>query len=98
MTLNYSKSWSSLPDGSSGTLKVPKSLQKECLVRTREEDPEVLKQRQAAVKDNTVKELASISGLSDIPIPNPFKKKEKRSASAARYCCCNCYCCCCCRS
>ena len=80
-----SKSWSSLPDtGAGGSLRIPAALQKECLVRTREEDPEVLKQRQQTVKEKSVKDLASISGPGDIPVPatiaNLFKggKKEQQ--------------------
>ncbi len=88
-----SKSWSSLPETSaSGGLRIPKSLQKECLVRTREEDPEVLRERQAAVKERSVRDLSQITGFSDIPIPATLgrlvggKKKDRKAAdSSSRY-------------
>lgn len=62
---------------------LPRSMKADVLVRSRLEDPEVLKDRQSAVKNMSVSELAHVSGLSDMPIPttleNLFKgKKEER--------------------
>lgn len=67
-----SKSWSSLPERKNLLESFP-SLQKECLVRTREENPETLRKRQAAVKDCSVAELAQITSLTDIPIPTTIE-------------------------
>jgi myosin heavy subunit len=74
-----SKSWSSLPDQSRLRSAVPASLQKECLVRTKEEDdPEKLKARQELVKSATPAQLSQISGLGDFPVPKLFSKKKDK--------------------
>jgi hypothetical protein len=83
-----SKSWSSLPDSVSkfGTLK---SLNRECLVRTREENPEVQRERQEVLKNKSVSELAQIASLSDVPIPATLErmfanKKKAKSGPSSR--------------
>ena len=48
---------------------LPRSMKSEVLVRSRLEDPEVLKERQRAVQTQSVSELARVSGLSDMPVP-----------------------------
>ncbi|CAB4056705.1 unnamed protein product [Lepeophtheirus salmonis] len=59
---------------------MPESLKSEVLVRTRNEDPDLLKERQELTRSKTPNELSQISSLSDFPIPtnveNMFKKKE----------------------
>ncbi len=75
-----------MPDTTSGGgIRIPAALQKECLVRTREEDPEVLRERRATVKDRSVKDLAQIGSIGDIPVPatisNLLGKKKKKERS-----------------
>ena len=51
------------------------------LVRTRNEEPEVLRQRQEAVKNKSVSDLAAINSFSDFPLP---KFGKNRSASRGK--------------
>lgn len=61
------------------TKTLPKSLtNKEVLVRTRNEDPQVLKERQEIVRSKSVSELAKISSMSDLPIPANIQKLFKK--------------------
>lgn len=62
--------------------RLPGTLKTECLVRTREEDPEVLKERQILVKNKTPAELGEIHGLSDFPLPKFAKKKAADESDA----------------
>ena len=49
---------------------LPRSLTtKEVLVRSRTEDPKVLKERQALTQAKSVSELAQVSSFGDFPIP-----------------------------
>ena len=56
---------------------LPKSLREECLVRSREEDPDVVRERQRLVQSMSVSELAKVSGLSDIPLPK-FRSRSRK--------------------
>ncbi len=62
---------------------LPKSLTtQEVLVRSRTEDPEVLKERRALAQAKSVSELAQIHSLSDFPIPGRIERLlRKRSKS-----------------
>ena len=53
------------------TLK--KSLNSQCVVRSRLEDPNVQAARQEVVKTKTVAELSQITSLADIPIPSKLQ-------------------------
>jgi len=80
-----SKSWSSLPENSTLRSAVPASLQKECLVRTKEEDdPEKLKARRELVSSTTPAQLAQISGFGDLPVPKLFGKKKDKEDRGSR--------------
>jgi hypothetical protein len=87
----YSKSWSSLPDAATLYASLPRSFKQECVVRTREEDPEVLKQRQELARAKTPIELSKITALSDFPIPatieNLMHPKRAKSIERSRYGC-----------
>ena len=65
---------------------LPKSLKADVLVRTRTEDPDVLKERQALVSSKSVGELATLTSLSDIPIPATIENliSGKRPMSPSR--------------
>ena len=52
---------------------LPKSLKSEVLVRTRVEDPEILKSRQEIVQSKSVGELAQMASLADFPLPTPIE-------------------------
>ena len=54
---------------------LPKSLTaQDCLVRSRLEDPTLLKERQALTQSMSVSELAQIGSLSDFPIPKNLER------------------------
>ena len=58
----------SMKGGMYGTL--PRALTtQEVLVRCRNEDPDVQRERRALTQSKSVSELAKIGGLSDLPIP-----------------------------
>jgi len=64
--------------------RLPKALTSECQVRAKVEDPEVQRERADAVSNKTVKELAAINSLSDIPLPGfmsrgsrPVERKKR---------------------
>ncbi len=57
---------------------LPRSLKAEVLVRTRVEDPDVLRQRKELVQSKSVGELAKVSGLADIPIPKVRRGRKKK--------------------
>lgn len=67
---------------------LPRALKTEVLVRTKFEDEEVLKKRQKLVETMKPSELASITSISDIPIPsaleNIFKSSEKPAPPARK--------------
>ena len=65
---------------------LPKSLKADVLVRTRQEDPDVLKERQALVASKSVGELATLTSISDIPIPATIENllSGKRPTSPSR--------------
>ena len=60
---------------------LPKSLREECLVRSREEDQEVARERQRIVQSMSVSELAKVSGFSDIPLPKFRSRSRKEEKS-----------------
>ena len=52
---------------------LPESLKSELLVRSKvDEDTDELKARQELVRAKTPSQLASMSGLSDLPMPKKF--------------------------
>ena len=53
---------------------LPKSMKSELLVRARDEDPEVQKQRQELVRSKSPQELSQLSSISDFPIPANIEK------------------------
>jgi hypothetical protein len=64
--------------------RLPKGLTSECLVRAKMEDPDVQRERAEAVKTYSVRELAAITSLSDIPLPSflsrgsrPVERKKR---------------------
>ena len=63
---------------------LPKSMKSECLVRSRLEDPDVLKERQNLVQCKSVGELAKVSGLSDVPIPATIENIIQGKAFSGR--------------
>ena len=64
--------------------RLPDTLKAECLVRTKDEDPEVQRERQELVKNKTPAELSEIHGLSDFPMPSFHKKKEDETDATKR--------------
>lgn len=44
-------------------------MKSEMLVRTRMEDPDVLRERRELVQSKSVSELASITSITDFPVP-----------------------------
>lgn len=81
-----SKSWASLPDGSEGFYNsLPRVFKEECLVRSKEENPEKQKERQQTVKGKSVAELSAITSLSEFPVPKPsIFDSAKRNKSKER--------------
>ena len=53
---------------------MPKSLTQEVMVRTRIEDPEVLRERRNLTQSKSVSELSRIGGLSDFPVPATLER------------------------
>lgn len=53
---------------------LPRSLKSEVLVRTRLENPDVLKSRQEVVQSKSVGELAQVNSFADFPLPTPIEK------------------------
>ena len=82
----FSKSWASLPDGSEGFYNsLPRVFKEECLVRSKEEDPEKQKERAQNVKGKSVAELSAITSLSEFPVPKPsIFDSAKRNKSKER--------------
>ena len=82
----FSKSWASLPDGSEGFYNsLPRVFKEECLVRSKEEDPEKQKERAQTVKGKSVAELSAITSLSEFPVPKPsIFDSAKRNKSKER--------------
>jgi hypothetical protein len=50
------------------------SMKAECLVRVKEDQPEVQRKRQEMVRAMTPVELAKMSSPADFPIPSPIVK------------------------
>jgi len=85
MDKKRSKSWSSLPEGGTLRSKMPASLQKECLVRTKDEDDlDKLQARRELVQNTSPAELSQIGGLGDLPVPKLFSSKKKDKDEKAR--------------
>ena len=88
--LPHSKSLTDLPVISSGiglegSGFLKKSLNAQCLVRSRMEDPQVQAARAETVKNRTVAQLSQVTSLSDIPIPTSLLAiVEKRDKSRER--------------
>ena len=88
--LPHSKSLTDLPNISSsigleGSGFLKKSLNAQCLVRSRMEDPHVQAARAEMVKNRTVAQLSQVTSLSDIPIPTSLLAiVEKRDKSKER--------------
>lgn len=48
---------------------LPSSLKSEVLVRARQEDPEVQRERAEVVKAKSVNELSQVASIEDFPLP-----------------------------
>ena len=66
--------------------KLPASLKAELLVRSVEEDPELLKDRQQLVQCKSIGELAKIGSLSEFPIPETIENMLSGKSSKAKDC------------
>ena len=64
--------------------KIPASLKSELLVRSVQEDPELLKDRQQLVQSMSVSELAKVGSLSDFPIPDTIENLLSGKSSKAK--------------
>ena len=53
---------------------LPKSMKTELLVKVRDEEPEVQKQRQELVRSKSPVELSQMTSLSDFPVPATVEK------------------------
>lgn len=67
---------------------LPRSFKTEVLVSAKEEDPELVRERQELIKAKTPKELSVIHGLDEFPLPErietmvrPNKRALKSSSS-----------------
>ncbi len=67
---------------------LPRSLKAEVLVKVKNEDPAVQKERQELVKTHTPGKLAEFHGISDFPVPsaleNIFKGKPEEPEAPPR--------------
>jgi hypothetical protein len=67
---------------------LPRSLKSECLVRTKEENPEKQKSRKEMIESMKPAELAQLHGLGDFPMPtaleNIFKGSDKPKAPSRK--------------
>ena len=54
--------------------KLPASLKSDLLVRTRQEEPEIQRQRAELVRSKSPSELAQMGGLSDFPLPSTIEQ------------------------
>jgi hypothetical protein len=59
---------------------LPKSLKAPTLVRTKNESPEVRKERSELVRNKTPTQLAKINDINDIPIPGLWREREGSSS------------------
>ena len=58
---------------------LPKSMKKEILVKVRDEDPEIQKQRQELTRSKSPVELSQLSSISDFPVPTTFEKMLQKT-------------------
>ena len=75
-----SKSLTNLPedattveDNTNEGFNLKKSLNAQCLVRSRVEDPQIQAARAEVVKNKSVAQLSQVTSLSDIPIPTSIQ-------------------------
>ena len=61
---------------------LPKSLKAPTLVRTKNESPEVRKERSELVRNKTPTQLAKINDINDIPIPGLWREREGSSSKS----------------
>ena len=62
---------------------LPRSLKKEVLVRARNEDEEVMKERQAIVNSKTPAELSQIHSFAEVPLPRTIESWLHQSEGGA---------------
>ena len=58
--------------------KMPQSMKAEVLVKVKEENPEVQKERAELVRTTSPARLAQITSISDFPVPSFGRKGDKR--------------------
>ena len=58
---------------------LPKSMKTELLVKVRDEDPEIQKQRQELTRSKSPVELSQMSSISDFPVPTTFEKMLQKT-------------------
>jgi hypothetical protein len=59
---------------------ISKAMKAEVLVRVKDEDPELQRQRQQLTRTKSPAELSKIQSLGDFPIPSPIKQLMQKSA------------------
>ena len=74
---NFSEDTRPLKDKMYDTL--PKSMKTELLVKVRDEDPEIQKQRQELTRSKSPVELSQMSTISDFPVPTTFEKMLQKT-------------------
>ena len=57
------------PQGDRPSSNLPSTLTRPCVVRSKMEDPEVLRKRQEMQQSKSIHELSKISNLNEIPLP-----------------------------
>ena len=77
MRHNFSEDTRPLKDKMYDTL--PKSMKTELLVKVRDEDPEIQKQRQELTRSKSPVELSQMSSISDFPVPTTFEKMLQKT-------------------
>ena len=54
-------------------------MKTELLVKVRDEDPEIQKQRQELTRSKSPVELSQMSSISDFPVPTTFEKMLQKT-------------------
>ena len=62
--------------------KLPASLKSEVMVRVRQEDPEVQRERAELVKSKSPTELSQMTSLSDFPLPSTIEQYVRPARSS----------------
>ncbi len=61
---------------------LPRSLKEPCAVRSRQEDPDLQRERAELTRSKTPSQLAAFHGLRDIPIPGTSETRARSKANA----------------